>query len=370
MIRRLLLLNGLAILSVVLFHASGWGFTAMFSWTARYLPVAAPNYDQAGSASYYALRLVEQFSAFSIAAFLFASGFFVAFSARGTRSSRGDWGSVLPRIPSLIIPYLLWSAVILIGQGLQGRLPSLGALPRMLLTGTINPAYYFVPLLIQLYLLAPLLVPLARTRPKGLLLVTGLLQLGIYLLQYPILLGHDPAMVGLLAGLLPKWFFPVRIFWFTLGIVVGFRQTDVRQLLQRIRWPLVAATIGLLLIGLVEWELLIRWSGGPWLENRETIIDGLYSLAVILSALAFVDAAVPASGALSTVGAKSFGIYLVHPIVMEYLARAIYHFAPALLGHQAIFQPLLIASGLGAPLLWMWLVRSTPARAFYEYQFG
>jgi hypothetical protein len=69
MIRRLLYLNGLAVLGVILFHASGMGFVAMFAWTHRYLPVTAPNYDQMGSAAYYGLRVIEAIVTFSIPAF-------------------------------------------------------------------------------------------------------------------------------------------------------------------------------------------------------------------------------------------------------------------------------------------------------------
>jgi len=36
MVRRLLYINGLAIIAVVMFHAAGMGFVAMFFWYQRY----------------------------------------------------------------------------------------------------------------------------------------------------------------------------------------------------------------------------------------------------------------------------------------------------------------------------------------------
>jgi hypothetical protein len=90
MIRRLLYLNGLAILAVILFHTSGMGFIAMFAWTHRYLPVTVPNYDLFGSSAYYGLRVVEGIVVFSIPAFLFISGFFIAF-ATGRTKSKVSW---------------------------------------------------------------------------------------------------------------------------------------------------------------------------------------------------------------------------------------------------------------------------------------
>ena len=80
MIRRLLLLNGFAAIGAVLYHATGWGYTAMFWWTDRYLPVDVPDFSQLGSVAYFSLRLVEQLIIFSIPSFLFVSGFFIAFA--------------------------------------------------------------------------------------------------------------------------------------------------------------------------------------------------------------------------------------------------------------------------------------------------
>src|SRR3970040_754937 len=37
MVRRLLLLSGLSILCVILFHGAGWGLTGMLAWSARYV---------------------------------------------------------------------------------------------------------------------------------------------------------------------------------------------------------------------------------------------------------------------------------------------------------------------------------------------
>ncbi|HIP73435.1 MAG TPA: hypothetical protein EYH05_18815, partial [Anaerolineae bacterium] len=97
-------LNGIAILFVIFFHAAGWGFTAMFAWTPRYLPVSAPVYDQVGSLSYYWLRLVEQIVVVAIPAFLFVSGYFMAFSAG--RRDNVTWKQIGGRVKMLLFPYI------------------------------------------------------------------------------------------------------------------------------------------------------------------------------------------------------------------------------------------------------------------------
>ena len=147
MIRRLLLLNGLAIMSVVIFHATGWGFVAMFSWTHRYMPVTSPNYDQVGSIWYYIGQIVEQFVVFSVPAFLFVSGFFIAF-ATGRNRPNVNWNTIKSRIQNLIIPYLVWSFLLFILLFAQGTRYSVKQYLVLLITGQTNPAYYFVPLLI------------------------------------------------------------------------------------------------------------------------------------------------------------------------------------------------------------------------------
>ena len=93
MAKRLLLLNGVAIVCVILFHATGFGFTAMFAWAHRYREVSSPNFDAVGTGAYYAFRLIEQFVVFAIPAFLFVSGYFVSVaSAAGLLTQLGAAG--------------------------------------------------------------------------------------------------------------------------------------------------------------------------------------------------------------------------------------------------------------------------------------
>ncbi len=369
MVKRLLVLNGLAIICVILFHAGGWGFVAMFSWAHRYLPASVSPFDQVGSLGYYGLRLIEQLVQFSIAAFLFVSGFFTAFSTGQNRPTL-EWKTIFSRIKFLVIPYLFWTGILMVALILEGRIPSLSQIPVMILTGGANPAYYFVPLLVQLYLLAPFLVPLARKHWKALLISTAILQVGVLLLTYSSTLNWQAPIWSTLNTMLPKWVFLVRLFWFAAGMVVGFHLPRIKPFITRFRTVWLSAAVGFFILGFFEWEWLQGLSGQPWLQGRETIIDGFYAAAFILSIISFIEIKLPFSEEISALGTKSFGIYLVHSPVMEYLSRGIYHFAPQLLAHQIILQPLLILFGLGIPLLLMAAVKKSPARPLYSYQFG
>lgn len=372
MIRRLLLLNGLAAIGVVVNHATGWGFTSMFWWTHRYLPVTSPNFDQLGSLSYFGLRGMEQLIMFSIPAFLFVSGFFIAFATKRDQKTV-EWNIVGSRIKSLLIPYVIWSTIIMFGYFLQGERYSLLDYVQTLLFGRAALPYYYVPLLIQFYLLSPIVfVPAAKKNWKLLLLVTGVIQLVVLLARYPVALGWDMPIAAAVIRWTPGWFFPSTVFWFAVGVVVGFNIRPFKAWLFQVKWWLLGLAVIFFVLAFVEWELLFRWSGQQWLAPTRTLLDEFYSGLFIFAFMAFERAKLPYARQLNDIGVHSYGIYLVHAPVQEYLARFIFLVAPVLLGYQIIMQPLLIVAGLGIPLIMMKVVDISPVsvRRNYQYLFG
>lgn len=371
MVRRFLLLNGIAIIGAVAYHASGWGFIAMFWWTDRYAAVSTPNFDQMGSVAYFALRALEQLIIFAVPAFLFVSGFFIAFAAGRTRGNI-QWKVIGARIQSLLIPYLLWSVLIWVAAFAQGQRYTPLQYVELFITGRTASPYYFVPLLIQFFLLSPLLVPLAKKRGLLLLALTAVIQLAVRTLIYLNTLEALPAAVQPLMPVTASWFFPGHLFWFTWGIVAGFHIEALKRLLPRIKWVALAAVVILFPLGMLEWELVLQSFSQVWIGARETILDSFFAAAIILAFLAFGDLKIPYAAELSDLGGKSFGIYLAHSPVLEYTARAIYLLAPWILAHQILFQPILIFMGLAVPLLLMHIARleRSPVRVYYQYIFG
>jgi probable poly-beta-1,6-N-acetyl-D-glucosamine export protein len=370
MIRRLLQLNGLAIMGVVLNHTIGWGFVAMFWWTHQYLPVSVPNFDQMGTPAYYSLRTAEQIVIASIPIFLFVSGFFVAV-ATGRNNSTIGWSTVGRRIVALFIPYVLWSVIIFtVDFVLLGERHAPLHYLLLLGVGGATEAYYYVPLLIQLYLLSPFLVPLAKQHWKMLLGVTLLMQVYVQLADYQILVDESLWLMGNNWIRAYSWSFPGYIFWFSFGTVVGFHLTQFKEWLARYKWVLLPASILMLPLGMLEWELLLHLSGQEWLAPVRVFSDELFSGTLILCFLAFSNFTLPFSGRLSELGTKSYGIYLVHSLVLVWTAKIIYRFEPWILSNQLLYQPILFALGLGIPLLLMELVRRSPVRKYYQYIFG
>ncbi|MDT8304979.1 MAG: acyltransferase [Anaerolineae bacterium] len=371
MVRRLLLLNGLAVLGAVLNHTTGWGFTAMFWWVHRYLPVEAPNFEQMGSLGYYTLLGLQQAIMFSVPAFLFVSGYFIAF-ATGRQKLGGSWPLIRSRIVYLLVPYLLWSLLVFIAGFAEGERETLSGYLSLLVTGRTTPAYYFIPLLIQLYLLSPLLVALAKRYTGALLVVALVIQLGVRTLVYLDTLGLALGPAELLLALTGSWFFPGHLFWFSAGVVAGQNPALFQQLAVRGRKLFLAGAIVLLPLGVVEWQLILNNAGQPWLPIRETLLDSLYAALFILAFMGFEQATVPLAQPLEKLAGKAFGVYLVHSPALEFGARGLYFVAPWLLGNVWLLQAVLLAIGIGVPVLVMGAVdfNRSPVRRSYRYLFG
>jgi peptidoglycan/LPS O-acetylase OafA/YrhL len=368
MVKKFLYLNGLAILAVIIFHASGWGFTAMFSWSHRYLPPQIDPFTQINSLPYYVLRLIEQFVVFSIPAFLFVSGFFVAFTTPSTNKSI-SWKTVFNRIKFLFIPFVVWTTFILFTNILQGKNPGVIDLIRFYLTGSITPAYYFVILLIQYYLLSPILVPLAKNHWKKLFITTALLQIFIHVFQYFLIFLPESPAVSVILQFLPKWAFPVRLFWFSLGLIIAFHKEIWKKFLEKKEKVWIGITLLLYIAGFFEWELILNKTGLDWIDTRETLVDGFYAFSFLM---AFLSTSVkfPIRKNIEKMGSQSFGIYLVHIPVMDFFSRAVYHFIPWLLGQTLLYIILVAILGLALPLLLMWFFRNTFFKKVYGFVFG
>ena len=315
MTRRVFLLMGVAILAVVWSHAAGWGQIAMFLWTDRYRPVTVPNFDQLGTPSYYALLVIRQLTVWAVPAFLFISGFFVAYAARGSRSAL-SWKTVRVRIINLVVPYLIWSVMCFIGNALDGIIYTPLEYLERLVSGKADGPYFYVPLLCQFYLLAPLVVPIAKTKRWLLLLIVGFLQLGSLSLRYRVFFGVDiPGATVVTQGwLLFRW-----AFFFPFGIVCGLRAQQLNRWLARYKWSILAATIFLGLLAILEPEVIYRTTGEERRFVPGTILTSLYSVAFILCFLAFDNVSIPFSRATSRPTAHTLGMSSTSEVSPSYL---------------------------------------------------
>ncbi len=236
-------------------------------------------------------------------------------------------------------------------------------------TGQAAPAYYYIPVLLQLYSLAWVLVALGRRHWKLLLLVSGAVQAAVMILRYVQVLQPSAEWAQPAMFLARSWFFPGYLLWFALGIVIGLHWAPVRAVLVRVR-PLLPWMAGAgLAAGMIEWEWLLAHSGREWIGPRETLVDDLFIVTVLLGYLCG-EGRVPLAERFAAVGARSYGVYLIHLPILEVTARSIYHWAPALLAYPFAFLPVLVCAGLALPLFLMAAVERSAARRYYQLAFG
>lgn len=376
--RQLFLLNGLAIFAVVCNHAAHKGFLPMFWWTDRYIPGATvPNYDQYGSLSYYALIAIIKLTFFAIPAFLFVSGFFIAYTSRG-RQSALSWIVVRTRIINLVIPYLIWSFVFFGYFFLQScrescTLDSPSNYLWKLLTGNATNAYWYVPLIIQFYLLSPFLVILAKTRWKIAILIGTITQLCAIVITYLGILGVE--IPRFIVVTFTTVLFPRDLIYFIIGLVAGFHFSALKQWLVRVRWKMMVLWVISIILVLTESELIFRITEGPYYLGHVrggyfTIPMTMYVITFIFTFLAFEKVSLPASNIVLELGRRSYGIFLMHMLFIMSIPTVLYHLWPWVLGRQILYQPILIVSAVGFSYLFMSIIAKTRLRWIYRYLFG
>jgi hypothetical protein len=376
---RLLILNGLSILSVVASHAAHTAPLPMFWWTFRYLPGSeVPNYAQFGSLTYYVLVAIMKLTLFGLPCFLFISGFYVSVVSRSQKSSV-SWQWVFTTIRRLLIPYLIWSLASFVIKWLESCLDActgqtLGQYISMLLTGKAQGPYWYVVLICQFYLLSPWLVSLAKNHPKLLLFMGAFAYISGVIVVY---LGLYFKIPGYLYLIPYGSYFPRDVIYFVLGIVFGFHLTAIQQWLARYKWHLLTLLILFAILSLVEAEIVYRILGGgyDYLHHvgtgNSTIPMMIYVIIFILCFFAFEKVDYPFSKILShQIGPKSYGIFLIHPIFIQLVPKIFYHIAPWLLASQILYQPALIIISLGLPLVFMYLVENSKVHGIYRYLFG
>ena len=368
-LNRLLLLNGLAIIGVVANHATSWSVLAMFWWTDRYRPVAVPNYDMLGSAFHSTLMVLRKLTVFAVPSFLFVSGLFVTYMIRGR--PKLSWKVVKTRIISLLIPYFVWSALRFTMAYVEGESQSLLAFTEMLVTGG---AYWFIPLLCQMYLISPFLVKAAKRSEKALLMgscVIALVYITLhYVKVYAVAASLDTPLVDFIITM-PNTFLLRLQFFFVFGLVAGIQLPELRKLSHRFRWHLLGMTIVLAVLSYLEFEYIYHISQLEWWQsNVMSIPSTLYAISFIGCFVAFSDLTLPLSSYLAQLGKVSLGVYLLHGIVLEFTARVIQKFLPWGLSYHIFFYLTLVFVAIEGARFSMWIVARSPARRIYPYLFG
>jgi surface polysaccharide O-acyltransferase-like enzyme len=240
------------------------------------------------------------------------------------------------RAKTILLPYLFFTALYLM-VAVEGTfeftgVPTPDAVAKALLLGTAAYNLWFFVLIIQLYLLYPLIVRGYDLFNRG----GAALYLLLALLFFQILWNVGAHLLGAFAG--TEWYtvlirlFPSHLFYFVLGIHVARHTGRFRSVVRSLSPASVLAVAGggaLLLGGMWMASVLISGSlAGTSLAVFciYRILEPFYYVPVIavlvLAAWRLEGAGGLRAGAARSFGEHSYGIYLIHPVVIAAAAAA------------------------------------------------
>ncbi|MFC4713137.1 acyltransferase [Planococcus dechangensis] len=221
------------------------------------------------------------------------------------------------RLNKIVIPFLFWTAFYLVYLWMVfGANPFDGGMRRFILEVAFGETYshlYFISIVLQFYLIVPLLQFVkSKGAWVGLLALSAVIH--IYAMRY-----MDPAQFdGLLATIveqrafLPKW-----IFFFIFGGFLAYHWDAAKAWAYKMRIGLSIGVLLILYFAAVEYEWG-RYIG----SNRVTNIINLPILVLFIMAVSEKIARNPfLYSVTSRLGAMSMGIYLIHPFVLNMLQR-------------------------------------------------
>lgn len=357
-------LRGFAILGVVCVHFGGSFATPANAWTP----------------SFYTGLALSEFFHLAVPLFVFISGLLAG--AYRPRRQIGLGRYYLERILAIGWPYFIASVAAFFLLGIRHELASLTTdmeriqwlLSRFFYYG-IHPTFYFIPMILLLYFLKPLLSWLApavhrlvvRRWNSAVSLRTMMLMILVTLLALHVILG----VLGYLGVLdFYTWCRPNPLFWavyFYFGLVFP----EISKVISPERivgW----LGLGIALIGvgyLIDWKMLtdIVVVGQTFEHNKlgyaysrpEILVLNLFVILFVAGLL--VKGADKYSAILSFLGKHSLQIYLWHILVLYFLAwrhESVLNTvksAPELIVGFAFFAAILIAAlASAAGFLFSW----------------
>jgi probable poly-beta-1,6-N-acetyl-D-glucosamine export protein len=279
---------------------------------------------------------------FCIPVFFFMSGHW---ASKKPIESLGDYKTFLTRkLSRIFVPYLFWSSLILGYSAVKtGNVDGYKTV-FLLLTGGACMGYYFVIVIAQLYILTPLLPYINRKlNGYGLMLVlifniASLLLL--YLSRLFNVIWHLPASLPFYS-----W-----IIYYEIGLFMADRYNKVLTT-PKMRLCILFAILVSLLISVLEAAIILSKYNNPnFAISFVKYSSFLYSICVIFGFILEREYFRRLPRLLSTIGYYSFGIYLIHVIVLGQVVKIFNGFG-IIHSFQPLHQLVLVATTLSICLI-------------------
>ncbi len=346
--RQFAALRGLAIVVVVFYHAIELGKSVPVEW----------GYPAIGGIAHQALLLLQRIGPFAVPTFLFISGCFVAYAAAGA-PPRLSWKTVWSNLIRLLWPYLLWSIVFYAVVYFQRH--EVYSVPGYIKLLIVGYPYNFVPLLVFWLVLAPILVQLARRFSSVLIAIIVVYQLALLNLEYPGVLGFTfPNWAHLLK--LPVLHYTLAVWgiYFPLGLIYSLNAKNITPWLQKNKVVLWAITGVFFVVGCLSIVEILKFQ----------LAEYIYPVTFVLLLPTIKRDVIPWVRRLEEVGKHSYGLYLIHLIILDLALVAVRAVLPNLLNYRIWLMPPLFILALVVPIAIMSRVARSPARVVYRYAFG
>ena len=291
-------LRGVAIIAVVAIHSLGYSLMNV---------KFEPNVW-----SYNLAIACRQLLNFAVPAFIFISGYWT----QNNISSGKEYEAFLKRrIPRVLVPYIFWSLIILSIFSFSGNSINVREILIKLITGgTIDP-YYFIILIIQLYLLTPI-IQITDVKLYGtvsICLINLFSILSLYVLRL-----YQHADIPLQDYALP---FYSWIIFYELGRLMYKR--DGKIFGKKELYIIILGVIVGFVLSIFEAEILVqKYDNLEFAVSALKLSSFLYSISIIFVFMYLKECVQKWPQFLIRIGDASFGIYLIHaPLI--YLAASI-----------------------------------------------
>ncbi|MGZ9586968.1 acyltransferase [Paenibacillus marinisediminis] len=338
--------RAIAILAVLMIHATSQAVANMQT-----------------SSLYYGYVFANIFSKFAVPSFIFLTGFVLFYNYADKGLKRSNILSFYSkRLKFILVPYFIaslcyFALIMVMRDGVQLNMKTLSALVEDLLTGSAYAHLYYIFVLVQFYILFPLHLMAARSKT----FVKYSIVIGLAIQWAFILINkyewHVPQKGSIFLSYISFWM---------LGSYIGINWDRCKAWLQSLfnpaatkahKWWNFVLWLSWLVIALAHVQVWYWYNLRIWMMNSLGY-EALFNIHSLLSCLILIQISSliqrRAKGAwtrlLNHLGEVSFGIYLLHPVILLVYRKFPWH------GGSPTLYPIFVIGGFVVALAASWII--------------
>ncbi|WP_145408952.1 acyltransferase [Paenibacillus xylanexedens] len=269
----------------------------------------------------------NQFFQFAVPAFLFLSSLVLFYNYNSKARDRG-WVPAFykKRLLYIFVPYLVWSFIyFVVKQVIAGKQPvdHLERFAGQLLTGTAHTHLYFFLIILQFYVIFPILLSLTRHA-----VFTKYMPLYFIAAQAVFYMIHLQVHFERMGSMLPSYFIVIGF-----GAWMGLNFEKALRILHSFRFVVLAALIaggGIFIYGSSYVKIILE--DMPFVTYALLFVfRNLFTLTACLLLMLICEqlgtrkikhsSPLKVRAILNSLGTVAFGVFLIHPLVLLFWRR-------------------------------------------------